>query len=235
MLKNKSGYNDSHAKSAKESRRLIHLAIGLKEPMTKINDIIAQEERDIKIQQEYVKTYGLNNEGIEKSLKRTIQISERTELQEPQTEKVVVKDNDTVLQIWNGNLSLADKAKQVIANFEANIKELQKRKEFLTNSLASFGVYLEQIAIVKFNDATPNYLQYLIKNAKSGGKLANSKRLEDQLRAYQEQFDSMKGDESTNVPSKIPTESDIENIITELNKMETNDVATIAGMGREDI
>ncbi|KAI7761051.1 hypothetical protein LZL87_011456 [Fusarium oxysporum] len=140
-------------------------------------------------------------------------------------EKVVVEDNDEVLKIWNSNLSLAEKAKQVIANFTANIKMLQNRKEFITNALASFGVYLEQIAIVKFNDATTNYLDYRIKNAKANGKLADAKRYEDQQKAYNDQFNSMKGNELTNVPSNKPTESDIENIIAELNKMEINGVS----------
>ncbi|KAK7588387.1 hypothetical protein V3481_007413 [Fusarium oxysporum f. sp. vasinfectum] len=320
VLKNKPGYDESYAKSAEESRRLIKLVIGmsthevrktlalsstreyiegLKEPMTKINDIVAREEKDIEIQREYVKTYGLSNEGIEKNLKRTVWIPHRTELQEPQTvcthgdcrkdsadeggarftiykvchqnctvktptneqvglvelmdcaafncrgepciecghswqlhqhiryeivETVEVKDNEAVLEIWRNNSSHAEAARKVIAGFEASIKELQERKKFLTNALASFGVYLEQIAIVKFNDATTAYLEYLITNANGNGKLADAKRLSDQLKAYKEQFESMKGDESTNVPANIPTESDIEGIIAELNGMKINGV-----------
>ncbi|KAF9763151.1 hypothetical protein IL306_003231 [Fusarium sp. DS 682] len=313
VLKNKQGYDESFAKSAEESRRLINMSIGmsthdvrktlalsstreyiegLKEPMIKINDIVTKEEMDIKIQQQHVSTYGLSNDSIQKDLKRTVRIPERIELQEPQTvcthekcrtysaqftiyrvchenctvktpaneqvgfvelmgcwafnckgdqcvvcehswqlhqhiryrlqEKVVVEDNEAVLKIWNSNCSASDKAKEVIASYTANIKMLQNRKEFITNALASFGVYLEQIAIVKFNDATMRYLEYRIKNAKTDGKLVDAKRYEDQLKAYKEQFDSIKGDDLTNVPSKIPTESDIEGIITELNKMEIN-------------
>ncbi|RFU79494.1 dna cytosine-5--methyltransferase [Trichoderma arundinaceum] len=132
-------------------------------------------------------------------------------------------DNTAILEIYNSNKSESEKASAAIKSLEEKAKILKDRKDFINHSLASFGAYLGSIAMVKYNDATIKYLDYLVDNAKKEGKADDQRRFEEQRRAYEEQLEKItKGDAELNIPPTVPSDADIADIIGRLDKMEVN-------------
>ncbi|KAI2625315.1 hypothetical protein GGS26DRAFT_197102 [Hypomontagnella submonticulosa] len=79
-----------------------------------------------------------------------------------------------------------------IQGLERFMKEIETEEQIVKNALAKFGVYLDKHAIVAYNDATINYLDYLIKDADRNGDQGLVLALEDQKLAYETQLKEVK-------------------------------------------
>lgn len=139
------------------------------------------------------------------------------------TVEEVKVDDPNILKIYNSNKSKLEKAEEAIKSLSRKKELLGERKEFINHSLASFGAYLSSTAMVKYNDATITYLDYLIDNAKKEGSVDSQRQLEEQRRIYKEQYDEMtKGNPKLDLPPKVPSYAEIMDIIVQLDEIEVN-------------
>ncbi|GFP52385.1 hypothetical protein TASIC1_0001053700 [Trichoderma asperellum] len=139
------------------------------------------------------------------------------------TVEEVKVDDPNILKIYNSNKSKLEKAEEAIKSLSRKKELLGERKEFINHSLASFGAYLSSTAMVKYNDATITYLDYLIDNAKKEGSVDSQRQLEEQRRIYKEQYDEItKGNPKLDLPPKVPSYAEIMDIIVQLDEIEVN-------------
>lgn len=139
------------------------------------------------------------------------------------TVEEVKVDDPSILKIYNSNKSKLEIAEAAIKSLARRKELLEERKELINRSLASFGAYLSNTAMVKYNDPTITYLDYLIDNAKREGSADSQQQLEEQRQKYKEQYDEItKGNPKLDLPPKVPSYDEVLEIIPQLDQLEVN-------------
>lgn len=139
------------------------------------------------------------------------------------TVEEVEVDDPVVLEIYNSNKSELEKTKAAIESLSQKMELLGERKGFIIYSLEHFGAYLSSTAMVRYNDATITYLDYLIDNAKKEGSDDSQRQFEEQRQRYKEQYgETSQGDPKPDVLPKVPNYNEIMKIMQQLDQIEVN-------------
>lgn len=139
------------------------------------------------------------------------------------TVEEVEVDDPAILEIYNSNKAKLEKAEATIESFSKKWERLAKCKEFIGYSWANFEAYLNNSAMVRYNDATISCLDYLIDNAKKEGSDDIQRQFEEQRRRYKEQYgETTQGSSKSNLLFKALNYDQVIEMIQQLDQMEVN-------------
>ncbi|PVH80521.1 hypothetical protein DL98DRAFT_532057 [Cadophora sp. DSE1049] len=123
--------------------------------------------------------------------------------------------NPAVSQAIRDNISGLDTAAETLAKLEAEKVQLKRDCELVQRSLARFGVFLKNSAMVAFNDKTVAYLDHQIENYENLRSQKDAKGLRDMKEVYESQFKAIQQAIERKTDT-VPTEDDLQNIIKQL-------------------
>nr|XP_023028421.1 uncharacterized protein LOC111516499 [Leptinotarsa decemlineata] len=175
---------------------------------------------------ELVNCAAMNGEGVCKECNCNFQVHMHVYYM---TETKEVKEKDSnIEQNINSKEEVMDNVRKLIENMETKKEELDSEHHIIINTSARFAHFLQNNAITPFSDSYKEYIEYLINQEKSLGKLCNNEtlnHLRKLLREYVEtkaSFDEvLKLNKSTSSDKNI-TLDDVNDSIKELFKLKHN-------------
>lgn len=139
------------------------------------------------------------------------------------TVEEVKVDDPAILEIYNSNKLKLEKAQAAMQSISQKCERLGECKDFIGYSLANFEAYLNNSAMVRYNDATISYLDYFIDNAKKEGNDDRQRQFEEQHRIYKDQYDeTTQGSPKSDLLSNVPSYEEVIEIIQQLDQTEVN-------------
>lgn len=94
----------------------------------------------------------------------------------------------TTQELLNEKRTRKIKKQDVLAAYDRQIAELEKRHRRITEICANFGAFLDRNSIVPYNDALTQYLEYAIKLADQEAAITNERTRADELRSYLDRY-----------------------------------------------
>lgn len=140
-------------------------------------------------------------------------------LYEVQWETVTMIDKDIDDKLL-ASVATMEKKKAVINAMEKRIEEFQAEHDVIQNATVTFSLFLKKHSITPYNDATIEYLDFLIKDEKGKVACGGSRQLLDSLEKYRQQHEELikvfQSNPQTGSSDKLPDEQGIERIINGL-------------------